>query len=102
MTSLIDSDHSLINDICPNLPPSTIFALLSVHELDNDLRQKPDVNRFGVTHQVDLYAEFVPTPLDTQALFEIRSDASTEEWASVAVPAEILAQCQFLRDRFHG
>jgi hypothetical protein len=102
MTSVIDSDSSVIDNICPHLPANTILALLSVRELDDDLKEKPNVTAFAVAHGLNPYAEFVPTPVDTQAVFQIPPDAGTEEWAFVAVPADLLAQCPFLRNRFHS
>jgi hypothetical protein len=44
MTGKIDQDRNRAPEICPHLPMSAILALLSVRELDEDLRTKPDVN----------------------------------------------------------
>jgi hypothetical protein len=98
MTQLIDDDPKAVNDICPHLPPATVLALLSVREVDDDLRSKPDAGKFARAHGLDLYRDFQPTTVDTKGLFasgldEVRLDG----WKRITVPDAILRECDFLR-----
>jgi hypothetical protein len=99
-TAVINDDLSTVAEICPNLPPSTVFALLSVRELDEFLTTKPCLNRFAIAHGVDLYEDFKPLEVDPQAILAVTDGIATDDWDRVVVPAELLEQCPFLKTRF--
>jgi hypothetical protein len=101
MAQVIDDDPAAVKDICPHLPLPSVFALLSVREIDDDLRSKPDVGRFARTHGLGLFRDFQVTAVDTKEIFaEGLTEVALGEWARVKVPEDIFRECECLRSSF--
>ena len=103
MTQIIDDDPTCVKDLCPHLDPRTVLAILSVRELDDDMKVRPNIAKFSSCFNLQSETDEYVTPFDAEKYLDIRNsfnDIPPDEWKAVCIPSQFFEDFPFLLDYF--
>jgi hypothetical protein len=99
MAHVIDRDPLKCSVLCPHLPARTVWAVLSVRRIDDDLKKKPDLDRFAREHRLGTVVA-APLQFDTDHLIDFNDTLPTDNWKDVSIGQGMIQSFPFLAEYF--
>lgn len=101
MTSVIDEDASKISRMCPHLTAITVKAILEKRQIDEDLKTKPNIEKFAQYYSLNVDEPFKHMALSLSMLIANESKSIyTTKWLKTPIPTQILSDFPYLREYF--